>query len=96
MNLIEGEDATKRGAKTIGVRPEHFNISLEGGEWRGKVGVSEHLGSDTFLRVDVQGVGTLTVRADGEFPARHGDTVGLTPDPERIHRFDEKGLRIRS
>ena len=96
MNLIEGEDAKKRGAKTIGVRPEHFNISLEGGEWRGKVGVSEHLGSDTFLRVDVQGVGTLTVRADGEFPARHGDEVGLTPDPERIHRFDDAGLRIRS
>jgi len=96
MNLIEGEAASTRGAKTIGVRPEHFNISLEGGEWRGKVGVSEHLGSDTFLRVDVDGVGTLTVRADGEFTARHGDEVGLTPDPERIHRFDNAGLRISS
>ncbi|MFT4728470.1 MAG: multiple sugar transport system ATP-binding protein [Granulosicoccus sp.] len=96
MNLIEGVPATQRGAKTIGVRPEHFSISPEGGEWRGKVGVSEHLGSDTFLRVDVQGVGTLTVRADGEFPARHGDEVGLTPDPTRIHRFDDAGLRINS
>lgn len=96
MNLIEGEVATKRGAKTIGVRPEHFNIFMEGGEWRGKVGVSEHLGSDTFLRVDVKGIGMLTVRADGEFPARQGDEVGLTPDPERIHRFDDAGLRIRT
>ncbi|MFT5895871.1 MAG: multiple sugar transport system ATP-binding protein [bacterium] len=96
MNLIEGEHATNRDAKTIGIRPEHFNISLESGEWRGKVGVSEHLGSDTFLRVDVQGVGMLTVRADGDFPARHGDEVWLTPDPERIHRFDDAGLRINS
>jgi multiple sugar transport system ATP-binding protein len=96
MNLIEGEHATNRGAKTIGVRPEHFSVSLEGGEWRGKVGVSEHLGSDTFLRVDVPGVGMLTVRADGDFPARHGDEVGLTPDPVRIHRFDDAGLRISS
>jgi multiple sugar transport system ATP-binding protein len=96
MNLIEGEHATNRDAKTIGIRPEHFNISLESGEWRGKVGVSEHLGSDTFLRVDVQGVGMLTVRADGDFPARHGDEVWLTPDLERIHRFDDAGLRINS
>ena len=96
MNLIEGPEAKSRGAKTIGVRPEHFSLSMEGGEWRGLVGVSEHLGSDTFLRVEVEGIGTLTARADGEFPARHGDTVGLTPDPERIHRFDEAGLRISS
>lgn len=96
MNLIEGEAASSRGARTIGVRPEHFTLSMEGGEWRGIVGVSEHLGSDTFLRVVVDGVGTLTARADGEFPARHGDTVGLTPDPERIHRFDDAGLRISS
>jgi len=96
MNLIEGQPAATRGAKTIGVRPEHFSISLDGGEWRGKVGVSEHLGSDTFLRVDVPGVGFLTVRADGDFPARHGDEVGLTPDPERIHLFDDAGLRISS
>ncbi|NND90507.1 MAG: ABC transporter ATP-binding protein, partial [Granulosicoccus sp.] len=96
MNLIEGKAAQEHGAHTIGVRPEHFELSHEGGTWRGKVGVSEHLGSDTFLRVDVDGIGTLTARAGGEFPARHGDTVGLTPDPERMHRFDDNGLRIRS
>ncbi|MFK7862316.1 MAG: ABC transporter ATP-binding protein [Granulosicoccus sp.] len=96
MNLITGEAASSRGATTIGVRPEHFRLSLDDGEWKGVVGVSEHLGSDTFLRVVVDGVGTLTVRADGEFPARHGDTVGLTPDPDRIHRFDAAGIRIAS
>ncbi|MFK7889585.1 MAG: ABC transporter ATP-binding protein [Granulosicoccus sp.] len=94
MNLIEGSAARERGAKTVGIRPEHFTLSHEGGDWRGVVGVSEHLGSDTFLRVDVKDVGTLTVRADGEFPARHGDEIGLTPDAARIHRFDDAGLRI--
>ncbi|MGQ7844061.1 ABC transporter ATP-binding protein [Granulosicoccus sp. 3-233] len=94
MNIINGPAAEAYGAPTIGVRPEHMDLSHEGGAWRGVVGVSEHLGSDTFLRVDVEGVGTLTARADGEFPARHGDTVGLTPDPERMHRFDANGLRI--
>ena len=95
MNLITGKNAEERGATTIGVRPEHFGLSLESGTWSGVVGVSEHLGSDTFLRVNVEGIGYLTARADGEFPARHGDTVYLTPDPERVHRFDAAGIRIR-
>lgn len=94
MNIVSGSAAEALGAPTIGIRPEHMSLSHEGGHWRGVVGVSEHLGSDTFLRVDVEGVGTLTARADGEFPAHHGDTVGLTPDPERIHRFDQNGLRM--
>jgi len=96
MNLMKGAAAAEQGATTIGVRPEHFQLSHEGGQWRGQVGVSEHLGSDTFLRVDVPDVGTLTARADGEFPARHGDTVGLTPEPDRVHRFDAAGLRMRA
>ncbi len=96
MNLITGKNAEELGATTIGVRPEHFSLSHESGKWSGVVGVSEHLGSDTFLRVNVEGIGYLTARADGEFPARHGDTVYLTPDPERVHRFDAAGLRIRS
>ena len=94
MNLVDGEAAAKEGASTVGIRPEHLRLSHEGGQWRGTVGVSEHLGSDTFLRVDVEGVGTLTARADGEFPAHHGDVIGLTPDPERLHRFDASGARI--
>ena len=96
MNLITGKNAEEHGATTIGVRPEHFSLSHDSGKWSGVVGVSEHLGSDTFLRVNVEGIGYLTARADGEFPARHGDTVYLTPQPERIHRFDAAGLRIRS
>ena len=51
MNLIEGAPAAKHNAKTIGVRPEHMNISTTAGEWKASVGVAEHLGSDTFLHV---------------------------------------------
>ena len=91
MNLIPGEIARQFGAETIGVRPEHFNLSTEGGKWQGVVGVSEHLGSDTFLHVQVEGIGPVTVRAGGEFPARHGDRISLSPDLERIHRFDAAG-----
>jgi multiple sugar transport system ATP-binding protein len=94
MNFVTGDYAKAKGAHTIGTRPEHITLSTESGEWRGKVTVSEHLGSDTFLHVQVDGIGLITVRADGEFPVKHGDTVFMTPDPNRIHRFDEKGQAI--
>jgi multiple sugar transport system ATP-binding protein len=94
MNLIEGPEAGQRGAATIGVRPEHLAISTSAGEWRGKVGVAEHLGSDTFVHVQTEGLGTLNVRTDGEMAVTHGDTVFLTPDPARLHRFGADGRAL--
>ena len=91
MNFLNGDAARDHGAKTIGIRPEHLTLSTQGGLWPGKVGVSEHLGSDTFLYVSVDGAGTLTARAGGEVPVRHGDRVWLTPQDGCIHRFDESG-----
>jgi multiple sugar transport system ATP-binding protein len=94
MNFIEGAQAQRHGAVKIGVRPEHMRISTTEGEWRGKVGVAEHLGSDTFLHVHTDEVGTINVRADGEVPVTHGDTVWLTPAEGRIHRFAADGLTL--
>jgi multiple sugar transport system ATP-binding protein len=95
MNLIEGPEAARHGAHVIGVRPEHIDVSRTEGAWRGTVGVSEHLGSDTFLHVhtDISGE-PVTVRTPGEVGLHHGETVFMTPRPEHIHRFDSKGLRI--
>jgi multiple sugar transport system ATP-binding protein len=96
MNFLEGAVAAKHGAHAIGFRPEHLGISLTEGEWKGKVGVAEHLGSDTFLHVHPESGGeTITVRVDGEFAARHGDIVYLTPIAEKIHRFAADRLRIQ-
>ncbi|MES0861976.1 ABC transporter ATP-binding protein [Ruegeria sp. SCPT10] len=95
MNFIEGEEAAKHGAQTIGIRPEHITVSESGGTWSGVVGVSEHLGSDTFFHIHETGLAeTITVRADGEVGFRHGDRIHLTPRADVIHRFDIKGLRI--
>jgi multiple sugar transport system ATP-binding protein len=95
MNLIDGAEAQKHGAATIGIRPEHIDLSTTGGLWQGTVGLSEHLGSDTFLRVTVEGVGMLTVRASGEVDVHHGDTVWLTPHAGKLHRFGADGKAIR-
>ena len=91
MNFINGEQAAKRNAETMGIRPEHIAVSKSSGEWKGKVRAVEHLGSDTFLHVKTEGIGTLTVRATGEFDSHHGDQVRITPDPSKIHLFNESG-----
>ncbi len=95
MNLIGGAIAAEHGATTIGVRPEHISVSDSSGTWQGKVGVSEHLGSDTFFHVHMDGVEeTLTVRADGEVTFDYGSTIHLTPRADVIHKFDKDGLRM--
>jgi multiple sugar transport system ATP-binding protein len=97
MNLLQGAEAAKHKAHTIGVRPEHISVSTSAkdGTWKGTVGVAEHLGSDTFIHVHgIEGCDPLTIRAGGEVSVKHGDIVYLTPDLEKLHRFDDKGLRI--
>ena len=95
MNLISGPEAAKHGAHTIGIRPEHIDVSTTEGTWSGVVKVSEHLGSDTFFHVYDTGLTEMmTVRARGEVGLRHGDRVFLTPREDSLHRFDANGLRI--
>ncbi|KAB2884441.1 MAG: ABC transporter ATP-binding protein [Albidovulum sp.] len=95
MNFIEGAEAAQHGAAAVGIRPEHIAVSTAEGLWRGTVGVSEHLGSDTFFHVNGTGLGeAITVRAGGEVDLHHGDAVWLTPEADKIHRFDRDGLRF--
>jgi multiple sugar transport system ATP-binding protein len=93
MNFIDGALAAKHGAHTIGIRPEHLNIGTTG--WRGKILLTEHLGSDSFLHVDAGEAGRLVVRADGDFAKKPGDSIAISPVASRLHRFNENGLAIR-
>jgi multiple sugar transport system ATP-binding protein len=86
MNFIEGN--------SIGVRPEHVLLSDKKGEWSGTVKLTEHLGSDTFLHVDAGQRGSLVVRAQGESGFNMGDKIWMTPEKNRVHRFDSSGKAI--
>jgi multiple sugar transport system ATP-binding protein len=93
MNFIEGAEAAKHDAHTVGVRPEHFDVSASKGQWQGKVLVAEHLGSDTFLHVKTEW-GTMTARTDGEFAIKPGADVYLTPQKGKIYRFGQDSLAL--
>ena len=95
MNLIKGEEAAKHNAATIGIRPEHTDVSTSEGMWKGRVGVAEHLGSDTFIHVHDTGLADMiTVRINGDILLRHGDDIFLTPQLDKLHKFDRDGIRI--
>ncbi len=95
MNLLTGSEAQKHNAHTIGIRPEHLKIVSAGEGWRGTVGVSEHLGSDTFIHVKCEAFpDPITVRATGEVDIRYGTEIHVAPDLTHLHRFDDRGLRL--
>ena len=95
MNFVEGPEAAKRGAHTIGIRPEHIDVADAEGDWQGTVGVAEHLGSDTFFHIHETGLAeTITVRAPGEVSFGHGDRIALKPRADQMHKFDAQGLRV--
>lgn len=94
MNLIGGAYAVSKQAATVGIRPEHISWSREKGPWSGTIVIAEHLGSDTFLHVEVDDVGLVTVRAEGAFEGSHGDRLFLIPDETKLYRFDKEGIAL--
>ncbi|AXR07649.1 ABC transporter ATP-binding protein [Salinimonas sediminis] len=94
MNFIDVAPKPGDATHSLGVRPEHFKITTEQGLWQGQVGVVEHLGSETFLHVHVDHIGTLTVKADGDCQAVYGDQINLTAEQAKIMHFDKQGMTI--
>jgi multiple sugar transport system ATP-binding protein len=83
------------GPMTLGVRPEHLTIApTETGGIPGTVSLSEHLGGETMLYVDVEGAESTIVKADGLAGQRAGDKVRIVVAPETVHLFDKAGKAI--
>lgn len=96
MNFIDVPNRDTNGASSLGVRPEHFIISQDTGTWSGKVGVIEHLGSESFLHVTLTNGSTVTVKTDGDCSLQYGDSVFLTAQENKVHRFDKNGVTIKA
>ena len=95
MNLIQGSEAEKQNAATIGIRPEHLTVSKTDGLWKGRVGVAEHLGSDTFIHIHDTGLlDVMTARITGNIQVRQDEIIYITPALEQLHRFDSQGVRL--
>ena len=77
----------------VGIRPEAL-IPAPDGAIAGTVRLVEHLGGLTLLHVGRETGGPLIVQTAGSDGTRVGDAIRLTPLPEGMHVFDNKGLRV--
>jgi len=94
MNFVTEELAKRFGAATIGIRPENMTLSTSEGIWKDTVTVVEHLEGDTYSHVNSDIAGNLIVRVPGNSPLSHGETVWVSPQNSKIHKFDAFGAVI--
>ncbi len=82
-------------ARHFGIRPEHLHLA-SGGEaiLTGTVGVAEHLGSDSFVHVDVPGMDPVNIRIAGGVDISEDQETGLSFDLADAHIFSEDGNRL--
>lgn len=94
MNFLKGAVAEAQGAATYGIRPEHIALAKDAGQWTGEVILTEKLGSDTFVHVNVSEIGLVNVRVKGRADFDSGQRVHLTPDLAAVHLFDQQGRPV--
>ena len=94
MNFIDAPQNEDANVSCIGIRPEHITLSTEQGTWAGTVGVIEHLGSESFLHIKIEGKGTVTVKADGDWRLKYGDSIYLSVPADKVLKFDNNSLTI--
>jgi multiple sugar transport system ATP-binding protein len=95
MNLINGAPAEKAKCKTLGIRPEHIEISKKSsaGAIEGVAEYTEILGSDSFIYVRTDH-GLITARENGKTSVAKGSKVYLKPMDGLTHRFGDDGKRL--
>ncbi|WOI57825.1 sn-glycerol-3-phosphate ABC transporter ATP-binding protein UgpC [Palleronia sp. LCG004] len=93
MNLIPGKTFGAPEAATVGIRPEHMEVT-EGEGFDAKARVVETLGSDTIAHVRADTLGDVIVRLPGHMRLRDGERIRVRPNPDHLHFFDENDRRM--
>lgn len=86
--------AFPRGKGFIGIRPENILLDTKSGEVAGEVYVMEPLGFETIVTVKINSC-FVKVLVFEEVPFKNGDKVFLRLRKDKLHVFDENGVRMR-
>lgn len=97
LNL--GRHFTLPGEKPVvhlGIRPEDVAVAKDSGPEviQVKVALVEPIGPDTLLSVKVSEDVSCKVRVPALFQVAEGDHVKLKIQPDKVHLFDDEGIRI--
>ncbi|MFN7111414.1 MAG: ABC transporter ATP-binding protein [Brevundimonas sp.] len=89
---VNAASAKPGDAVTLGVRPEHLNLSGEGDALTAEVLFVEPLGATTMAHLKhAASPETLTVQLAGGTPARVGESLTLHVPADQAHLFDAEG-----
>mgnify|MGYP001356678113 FL=1 len=79
----------------FGIRPEHIKVNSKSQSViEGKIDVIEYLGADSFLFLDCEDLGIITVRVDGSREFNLGEMLNLEFQTENTHFFDSSGAKL--
>jgi multiple sugar transport system ATP-binding protein len=87
---VSSEEVRAGDRVTLGIRPDHVNVSGEG-HLSGRIELVEELGENHLLYVDIGKGRRLTVREPGDAHHGTGQEVGLFLAHEFCHLFKESG-----
>lgn len=83
----------KTGTMTVGIRPEHAQLS-DDGPLLMKVSQVEQLGSTSILHGHVLPDAPFELILSGQTRIQRGDAVRVSAPAEHLHYFDQNGLRL--
>lgn len=82
-------------AATLGIRPEHLDVTDHEADLSLAVDLVEHLGGETYLYCSAPGLPQITVRQDGQTSFRRGDRLPVRLRRSDLHLFDADGNAVR-
>lgn len=81
----------KSGSVRMGIRPDQLTISMgQDGSAKGSIKITEPLGGDTLVDVDLKGTDHVLVKTDADFRGQMSDSCSLSFDTSRWHFFSKE------
>ena len=96
LNLSVKLKARDGDISTLGIRPEHLNPSAaKTGDCQGTIKVIEQLGDNTYLYVDVDGLGLVNMRVSPHREYQIDAPINISFDSNFCHLFAKDGRALR-
>ncbi len=78
-----------------GVRPEHIkDVAIGKGDCKGQIEVIEQLGDNSYLYVEIAGLGLINMRVEADNEYKVGDEIGIAFMHEHSHLFAADGKSL--
>ena len=96
LPLPPGYAGIPEGGCTLGIRPEHLEVSANGRALHCEISLVEPLGKDTLIYFEHGAERPTIAVVEGTSKFTAGDRMGLNIPPEALYLFDDEGARVQA